>query len=276
MKKIGGITKRWLKDIFSVILVLVLSVSVAACLFIRTYYYTSIKNVLETNSGELITTFFNIYGANSEDGFAIAGREFIENCGMLDLMEIWIIDNSGNVLLSMNTDGSAAGAIRYIVSLEDVDSQIGFSCLIIGLIAAVIIAVSTILGLVFTRSIVRPLRNIGNVAGKVADGDLSARIENHKYDDEIGELCGKINNMIDELNDADRLKNDFISTISHEGQNTYAGRRYRSCADKTRHERYNQRGVASFRHGRRAARFLKDSEQPYESPAQEDRCSRRT
>ena len=100
MKKIGGITKRWLKDIFSVILVLVLSVSVAACLFIRTYYYTSIKNVLETNSGELITTFFNIYGANSEDGFAIAGREFIENCGMLDLMEIWIIDNSGNVLLS--------------------------------------------------------------------------------------------------------------------------------------------------------------------------------
>ena len=90
MKKIGGITKRWLKDIFSVILVLVLSVSVAACLFIRTYYYTSIKNVLETNSGELITTFFNIYGANSEDGFAIAGREFIENCGMLDLMEIWI------------------------------------------------------------------------------------------------------------------------------------------------------------------------------------------
>ena len=95
-------------------------------------------------------------------------------------------------------------------------SQIGFSCLIIGLIAAVIIAVSTILGLVFTRSIVRPLRNIGNVAGKVADGDLSARIENYKYDDEIGELCGKINNMIDELNDADRLKNDFISTISHE------------------------------------------------------------
>ena len=216
---------------------LVLSVSVAACLFIRTYYYTSIKNVLETNSGELITTFFNIYGANSEDGFAIAGREFIENCGMLDLMEIWIIDNSGNVLLSssgfevspqqnmpdfieamnsasgkatwvgklstgekimamtesvMNTDGTAAGAIRYIVSLEDVDSQIGFSCLIIGLIAAVIIAVSTILGLVFTRSIVRPLRNIGNVAGKVADGDLNARIENYKYDDEISTISHEL------------------------------------------------------------------------------------
>lgn len=261
MKKIGGITKRWLKDIFSVILVLVLSVSVAACLFIKAYYYTSIKNVLETNSGELITTFFNIYGANSEDGFAVAGREFIENCGMLDLMEIWIVDNSGNVLVSssgfevsaqpnmpdfieamnspsgkatwigkfgsdekvmamtesvLNTDGTAAGAIRYIVSLEDVDSQIGFSCLIIGLIAAVIIVVSTALGLAFTRSIVRPLRNIGNVAGEVADGDLSVRIENYKYDDEIGELCGKINNMIEELNAADRLKNDFISTISHE------------------------------------------------------------
>ena len=45
---------------------------------------------------------------------------------------------------------------------------------------------------------------------------MSVRIENYKYDDEIGELCGKINNMIEELNAADRLKNDFISTISHE------------------------------------------------------------
>ena len=262
MKKVGGITRRWVKDIFSVILVLVLSIAISACLFVKNYYYTSIKSVLDSSSGDLITTFFNIYGSNTEEGFATAGREFIENCGTLDLMEVWIIDGSGDVLVSSsgfevakdqnmpdfveamnsttgkatwigkmsdtgekvmtltetvtNTDGSTAGAIRYLVSLEDIDSQINFTCIIIGLIAIAIIAISTVLGLVFTRSIVVPLRNIGTVTGKVADGDLSARIENYKYDDEIGELCDKINHMIDELNAADRLKNDFISTISHE------------------------------------------------------------
>lgn len=261
MKRVGGITRRWMKDILSVVIVLVLSVSVAACVFVKSYYYSSIKNVLDTNSGELITTFFNIYGSNTEDGFAVAGREFIENCGMLGQMEIWIIDSTGTVLVSSsgfevepqqnmpdfieamssasgkadwvgklpsgervmtmtesvtNTDGTTAGAIRYIVSLMDVDRQINKICAIIGIIAVVVMIISSILGLAFTRSIVRPLRKIGAVTSKVADGNLDARIENYKYDDEIGELCGQINYMIDELNTADKLKNDFISTISHE------------------------------------------------------------
>lgn len=261
MKRVGGITRRWMKDILSVIVVIVLSVSIAACVFIKSYYYSSIKNVLDTNSGELITTFFNIYGSNTEDGFAVAGREFIENCGLLGQMEIWIIDSTGNILVSSsgfeiepernmpdfveamssaagkaswvgklssgekvmamtesvtNTDGTTAGAIRYIVSLMDVDRQISKIFAIIGIVSAAVIVISSILGLAFTRSIVRPLRKIGAVTSKVADGNLDARIENYKYDDEIGELCGQINYMIDELNTADRLKNDFISTISHE------------------------------------------------------------
>lgn len=261
MKRVGGITRRWMKDILSVIVVIVLSVSIAACVFIKSYYYSSIKNVLDTNSGELITTFFNIYGSNTEDGFAVAGREFIENCGLLGQMEIWIIDSTGNILVSSsgfeiepernmpdfveamssaagkaswvgklssgekvmamtesvtNTDGTTAGAIRYIVSLMDVDRQISKIFAIIGIVSAAVIVISSILGLAFTRSIVRPLRKIGTVTSKVADGNLDARIENYKYDDEIGELCGQINYMIDELNTADRLKNDFISTISHE------------------------------------------------------------
>ncbi len=261
MKRVGGITRRWMKDILSVIVVIVLSVSIAACVFIKSYYYSSIKNVLDTNSGELITTFFNIYGSNTEDGFAVAGREFIENCGLLGQMEIWIIDSTGNILVSSsgfevepernmpdfveamsstsgkanwvgklssgekvmamtesvtNTDGTTAGAIRYIVSLMDVDRQISKIFAIIGIVSAAVIVISSILGLAFTRSIVRPLRKIGAVTSKVANGNLDARIENYKYDDEIGELCGQINYMIDELNTADRLKNDFISTISHE------------------------------------------------------------
>ena len=41
------------------------------------------------------------------------------------------------------------------------------------------------------------------------------RIEK-KYDDEIGRLCDSINSMASEIATADKMKNDFISTISHE------------------------------------------------------------
>lgn len=47
-------------------------------------------------------------------------------------------------------------------------------------------------------------------------GDFSSRIDSHHYNDEISELGETINYMASELSEADRVKNDFISTISHE------------------------------------------------------------
>ncbi|MBQ7047029.1 MAG: HAMP domain-containing histidine kinase [Oscillospiraceae bacterium] len=262
MTKVGGITRRWIKNILSVIIALVIVVAASACFLIKNYYYSSVESTLESSSSDLTTTFFNIYGGSTDEGFAIAGREFIETFSRKDMFEVWIVDRLGNVILSSsgfeiadgqempdfaeamasgtgkatwtgklnytgekvmamtatvtNTNGSIAGAIRYIVSLEDIDHQIGIASSIIIVLALIIIALSTILGLLFTRSIVIPLRDIGAVAGKVADGDLNVRIDNYKYDDEISELSEKINYMIEELNAADRMKNDFVSTVSHE------------------------------------------------------------
>ncbi|MFR7854432.1 MAG: histidine kinase dimerization/phospho-acceptor domain-containing protein [Acutalibacteraceae bacterium] len=44
---------------------------------------------------------------------------------------------------------------------------------------------------------------------------MNARLE-VKQNDEIGELCDTINYMASELENADKLKNDFISSVSHE------------------------------------------------------------
>lgn len=262
MKKVGGITKRWMKNSLSVIFVMIVFVACAACFFIRSHYYSAVKSALDSRSSDLTTTFFNIYGGSTDEGFAIAGREFIESFSKKNMFEVWIVNRTGDVILSSsgfevedgqnmpdfleamnsetgkaiwtgklddtgekvmamtatvtNTDGSIAGAIRYIVSLEDIDRQILTSSMSVVIIALAVLMISTVLGLLFTRSIVVPLRNIGAVTSKVADGDLNARIDNYKYDDEIGELSEKINYMIEELNAADRMKNDFVSTISHE------------------------------------------------------------
>ena len=70
-------------------------------------------------------------------------------------------------------------------------------------------------GMFFIRSIVRPIGEIEATAAKIAEGNLDTRIEN-KYNDEIGKLSDTINHMAGELDKTERMKNEFISSVSHE------------------------------------------------------------
>lgn len=49
----------------------------------------------------------------------------------------------------------------------------------------------------------------------MAEGELEHRIEK-SYNDELGVLADTLNHMASELQNSERLKNDFISSISHE------------------------------------------------------------
>jgi len=97
-----------------------------------------------------------------------------------------------------------------------VDSQIYAITLSIGAFSIAVLFLLLFLGLYFIRSIVSPLRQIGNTAKRFARGDFSVRINQTKHEDEIGELCRVFNDMADELENAEDLKNDFISSVSHE------------------------------------------------------------
>ncbi|MGN1195960.1 MAG: sensor histidine kinase [Acutalibacteraceae bacterium] len=111
---------------------------------------------------------------------------------------------------------NVTGAVRYLVSLQDINRQI------IILSAALILAYILILFLIantgayFVDSIVRPVKEVNEAAMKIAAGDFSARIDSCHEDDEIGQLCETINNMAEQIGEADKMKNDFISTVSHE------------------------------------------------------------
>ncbi len=111
--------------------------------------------------------------------------------------------------------GETLGAYRWITSFEATQKKV------IGFILAVIVVSVGILGFCalsgwfFIKSIVRPIRDVSNVARKIAMGDFETRIE-VKKEDEIGELCDTINYMAAELRQAETMKNDFISSVSHE------------------------------------------------------------
>ena len=113
--------------------------------------------------------------------------------------------------------GNVIGGLRYIVSMEPAQSRIIFFSLIVIAVGIGIIAMVVLSGLAFIRSIVKPIRRLSETAAQIAQGDFSAteKIE-HKYDDEIGDLCDAVSDMAKDLQTTEQMKNDFISRVSHE------------------------------------------------------------
>ena len=128
---------------------------------------------------------------------------------------------SGQKIMAITTalpgeNGERSGAVRFMISLEEIDKQLLFLFILIAFSCIFAILLIVLSGLFFVRSIVKPIKEISATAKQIAEGDLNARIDPYAHDDEIGELCLTINNMAKELSEADRIKHDFISTISHE------------------------------------------------------------
>lgn len=111
--------------------------------------------------------------------------------------------------------GDFIGAYRWVTSLKATNKQIAIDISIIVLISLVVLAICIVSGRFFIKSIVRPIREVSNMSRKIALGEFNERIEIDS-DDEIGELCDAINTMAEELNQAETMKNDFISSVSHE------------------------------------------------------------
>lgn len=106
-------------------------------------------------------------------------------------------------------------SLRFVTSLEKIDSQIGGIMLTALIVSVFILLVVALTGVYFVKSIVVPISRIGGTAKKLAKGDFSERIPVTSHD-EIGQLSRAFNEMADELENSEQIKNDFISSVSHE------------------------------------------------------------
>lgn len=107
-------------------------------------------------------------------------------------------------------------AMRLVTSLTLVDRQ-WYSTLMVSFgVAGVVLGFAVFSGLFFIRTIVRPLGQVEATANRIAHGDLTTRLPDAPYDDEIGRLCKAINQMAEDLTKTERMKNEFISSVSHE------------------------------------------------------------
>lgn len=129
-------------------------------------------------------------------------------------------NSDGESILSRTTvikseNGDMLGAYRWVTSFEATQRKVTGFVIAVFVVCIGILGFCALSGLFFIKSIVRPVRDVSNMARKIAMGDFDTRIEIEK-EDEIGELCDTINYMASELSQAETIKNDFISSVSHE------------------------------------------------------------
>ncbi len=127
---------------------------------------------------------------------------------------------NGERVLSVTTalvaeEGSVVGAMRFVQSLDHVDSRFHTALAVASLVGLLIIAAVVISSLYFLRTVSEPLVELTGLAHRIADGDYGIQAEK-KFDDEIGDLIDAVNEMSRKIGETERVQTEFISSVSHE------------------------------------------------------------
>ena len=251
--RFSSISRRWFFKVLLPMVVFIVVVSTAICLFVRSYYIERVRDTAQEYANS-----FSLLATNDKDIFASSAREYCEQFEHKHEVEIMVLDSDGKIIVSTSGfqrvitkmpdyyeavktgdsaywigtssagepimagtyllrdygDGSN-GAIRYAVSLTACYKRIAFYVIMVVLLSLGALLFSTLSGLFFIKSIAIPVRAVSAAARKIASGDYKEELPTNRTD-EIGELCDSINYMETELKNAEKLKNDFISSVSHE------------------------------------------------------------
>jgi signal transduction histidine kinase len=81
--------------------------------------------------------------------------------------------------------------------------------------AIIAVALAVLIAIIFSRRITAPLRRLSTAAGKVAQGDLSCRLETGSGD-EVGVLSNTFNCMVDSLNENETARRKLMGDLAHE------------------------------------------------------------
>jgi signal transduction histidine kinase len=251
-----SISTRWFVNSLGVVIALLIFADGLAFVLLQGYYYSGIGQYLRTQANIIhgVMSYIGDYepeirktvetfelkdqmelmaiaeGATVEitsSGFAFAGERLdmpdyqaaLAAGGADAVGEYEGYNANGEHYMAVSVmlpDSERYSAVRLVTSLDKTDFELLKFTLAAGIGSVLVLLLVVLLGLYFVRSIVSPLRQIGQSAGRLAAGDFSARIPLSKNMDEIGELCRIFNDMADKLQNSEEIKNTFLSSVSHE------------------------------------------------------------
>ena len=256
MKKITGIRKRWMVNSISVVLFIVLLAVAAFSAAMGSYYYSTLSESLKQKAENAISSFdyyrteaeyydnaravvagepnsdkleVEYLDADGQIRFSSSDLTAFRSPGTPDIAEaismkrtkVWIgaDPSTGEHIMAASSplmiDGEVVGVMRYVTSLNKVDKQIIIIVAIALGIGLGILGMVYFSNLYFIRSIVDPVAGITETAKRIAAGSYGVQIEK-RYDDEIGALTDTINDMSLKINQSEKMKNEFISSVSHD------------------------------------------------------------
>ena len=120
------------------------------------------------------------------------------------------------VAVPVASGGVVHGAVRITYPTAALDHRIRRYRVALLAVAAVVLAAATVIGLVLSRSIVRPLRRLEQAAERVARGDLSARAPEDAGPPEVRTLAGRMNESTARLSALIDTQEQFVADASHE------------------------------------------------------------
>ena len=251
VKRHISISARLMLNVVIIVGIVLIALNLTVAVTLRTTYYNKVTDYLGT-----IAMSFNRVQAGNSTEFDSQAHILAEDFPFKSQVEVQFCDNEGRIVVSTSgfnpqtetygnkkaeggsvaiwtgdlstgervmattanitgNYGTPLGSVRCITSLERVDSQLLFTDFAVALGSIAVLVFTMILSKIYAQSIVKPIKEVSSVAHRIAGGDLKSRIEVHELN-EIGELCHTINYMADELQSADKMKNEFISSVSHE------------------------------------------------------------
>jgi signal transduction histidine kinase len=119
------------------------------------------------------------------------------------------------VAASISMDRQVVGAVYLSQSMSDllaVIYDLRWRLLISTGVAAVVASAA---GLLLSRALTRPIRQLTLAADEVARGNLERQVP-VRAADEIGRLGQAFNRMVAQLRATERMRTDFVSNVSHE------------------------------------------------------------
>jgi signal transduction histidine kinase len=120
------------------------------------------------------------------------------------------------VAVPVGSGGTVSGAVRITYPTSSVDARILRSWLLLGGIAAVVLAVAAILGLTIARFVTRPLLGLERAAAEFGAGELGARAPERDGPPEVQSLAAVFNDTASKLEQLVNSQKDFVADASHE------------------------------------------------------------
>lgn len=112
--------------------------------------------------------------------------------------------------------GPGKAVFLRVVDLEDVSPVERMTVPGFLLALAVLLVLAAVAGALLMRRMMRPVYGMTRTARSITASDLSRRIENVHSHDELSELAGTFNEMLDRIQTAYEQQKRFVSDASHE------------------------------------------------------------